>query len=72
MGESAGTGTGKAVARLLPGYPPSSSPVAMGWSTVAVEYHYSDQRTAHTENERSRYHVPLILSPLIVYLNLNP
>ena len=24
------------------------------WSTVAVGYHYSDQRTAHCENERSR------------------
>ena len=29
-------------------------PLAMKRSTVAVEYHYSDQRTTHCENERSR------------------
>ena len=36
----------------------------MGWSTVAVGYHYSDQRTTHCENERSRraVHLPRILS----------
>ena len=39
--------------RLLPGIP-LPAPLAMGWSIVAVEYHYSDQRTAHCENEGSR------------------
>ena len=39
--------------RLLPGIPPPA-PLAMGWSTVAVGYHCSDQRTTHRENERSR------------------
>jgi hypothetical protein len=41
MGESAGTARGEALAyscRLLPGTPPPAA-LAMGWSTVAVEYH---------------------------------
>ena len=33
--------------RLLPGIPPPA-PLAMGWSTVAVWYHYSDQTHAPT------------------------
>ena len=49
--------------RLLPGIPPPA-PLAMGWSTVTVEYHYIDQRTAHCDSVRMDVpvHVPLILS----------
>ena len=41
--------------RQLPGWQgspfqlPYGYALAMGWSTVAVGYHYSDQRTTHCE-----------------------
>ena len=62
MGESAAAGTGVHYVKPWPRLLPQGSPLQLQlpwpwdgrWSTVAVEYHYSDQRTAHCENERSR------------------
>ena len=62
MGESAGTG--EALAYAIARDPPPPAPLAMGWPTVAVGYHYSDQRTTHRENE------PLVRSRTLANLYL--